>query len=206
MSLSNLYSKRPQQLIEGGSKTCMELESNQMFDPNSNCKVKEAQIFLDVKIWSNPTIFRYWIKFDFFLLKILWVPQNFTKDNEIWHNYTGSLDGTKACHGRQFNPDSREAQNCSAKETQESLRKNEHGDCSGIAFERWANLLWLKCFSKEFESNQDHFNVSLAQIRMLDIFTFCFKLKLIFWGSLNSTEMRKKCTKSFCWQCLEYQP
>jgi len=30
----------------------------------------------------------------------------------------------------------REAQNCSAKETQESLRENEHGDCSGIAFER----------------------------------------------------------------------
>lgn len=27
-----------------------------------------------------------------------------TKDNMI--RYTGSLDGTKACHGHQFNPDS----------------------------------------------------------------------------------------------------
>ena len=71
---------------------------------------------------------------------------------------------------------SREAQ----KETQQSLRENEHGDCSGIAFERRANLPWLKCPLKEYESNQDHFNVSLVQIRMLDIFTFCFKLKLIF--------------------------
>jgi len=34
----------------------------------------------------------------------------------------------------------REAQKCSAKETEESLRENEHGDCSGIAFERRANL------------------------------------------------------------------
>jgi len=35
---------------------------------------------------------------------------------------------------------SRKAQNCDAKETEESLRKNEHGHCSGIAFERRANL------------------------------------------------------------------
>jgi len=100
------FTQRPRKLIEGGSKTLMKLESNQMFDPNSNCKVREAQIFLDVKIWSNPTIFHYWIKSKFFSLKMLWVSLNFTKDNEIWHNYTGSLDGTKACHGRQFNPDS----------------------------------------------------------------------------------------------------
>jgi hypothetical protein len=136
--------------------------------------------------WSNPTKFcnniglnfKFWqlkclfdevkLALSFFKLYPKYERQGYMIQRGVWIEPRLVMDVSSS---QTPTVNYREAQNCDAKETQLRFkRKRTRRMFMIIAFERRANLPWLKCPSKEYESNQNHFNVSLVQIRMLGIF------------------------------------